>query len=154
MDRLFLAYYSSTVGKDAVSAVEEASRPLILGSSNVNEDAVPNEVEKGDPLIISDLLTAAWKSGGMDYLAGYEQRDAHEFLNSFLDLMGKHTRQHRERVYASIKTARDDNPVVTMTDKTQNGTFLVVMVVPEVKKQVHSRWILFTLFCRHCKATI
>jgi ubiquitin C-terminal hydrolase len=138
MDRLFLSYYSSAVGKDAVSAVEEASRPLILhgsGSSttsshgNESSDVAANNnnnnnnevLEKGDPLIISDLLTAAWKSGGMDYLAGYEQRDAHEFLNSFLDLMGKHTRQHRERVYASIQTARDDNPVVSMTDNNNNN---------------------------------
>jgi ubiquitin carboxyl-terminal hydrolase 22/27/51 len=116
MDRLFLAYYGSTIGKDVLAAIDEACHP--------NDDDEGNDeikVEKGDPLTISEMLTASWKSGGMNNLAGYEQHDAHEFLNSFLDLMGKHSRQHRDRVYSAINTVRDDNAMVPKTDKTQNG---------------------------------
>jgi ubiquitin C-terminal hydrolase len=126
MDRLFLSYYGSAVGKDVFAAIEEASRPLLNHKSS-EEPVDPNEIEQGDPLIISDFLTATWKSGGMDHLAGYEQRDAHEFLNSFLDLLGKHIKQHRERVYASITTVKDDNAVIPKTDKTDDGKFIVVI---------------------------
>jgi hypothetical protein len=34
------------------------------------------------------MLTAVWRCGGMSHLAGYDQRDAHEFLHGFLEIMG------------------------------------------------------------------
>jgi ubiquitin carboxyl-terminal hydrolase 22/27/51 len=111
MDRLFLSYYGSTIGRDVFVAIEESSRHLF--NEKVRGDDMdisdPIELEQGEALIISEMLTATWKSGGMNHLAGYEQRDAHEFLNSFLELMGKNTKQHRDRVVASINTARDNN---------------------------------------------
>jgi ubiquitin carboxyl-terminal hydrolase 22/27/51 len=122
MDRLFLMYYGSTVGKDIIGAMAEAAKPPLAKKDNAANDLFEEKiVVKGDPLILSDLLTAAWKSGGMDYLAGYDQRDAHEFLNSFLDLIGKHSRLHRERVYTSINTAKPDNSLVPKKEKAEHG---------------------------------
>ena len=43
----------------------------------------------GLPLVPVSFLTTSWKSRGMSHLAGYEQRDAHEFLHAFLDTIGK-----------------------------------------------------------------
>jgi hypothetical protein len=120
MDRLFLMYYGSTVGKDIIGAMAEAANPPLAKGDGLFEEKI---VIKGDPLILSDLLTAAWKSGGMDYLAGYDQRDAHEFLNSFLDLIGKHSRLHRERVYTSINTAKSDNSLAPKKEKAENGEY-------------------------------
>ena len=124
MDRLFLMYYGSTVGKDIIGAMAEAANPPHKKDTAANVLLEEKTVVKGDPLILSDMLTAAWKSGGMDYLAGYEQRDAHEFLNSFLDLVGKHSRLHRERVYTSINTAKSANSLFPKKEKAENGEYL------------------------------
>lgn len=115
VDRLFLSYYGSTIGGDMSLAIDESSSELFNDPSPENEYTLNDslEFERGKPLIISDLLTTTWRSGGMKHLAGYEQRDAHEFLNSFLDLLGKNTQQHRDRVHACINTARDDNAIVS-----------------------------------------
>ena len=80
-----------------------------------------DEMGKGEPLVISSLLTSSWKSGGMKNLAGYEQHDAHEFLNSFLDLMGKNSRQYRERVHAFVNTVCNNNSVLPKPGKAGNG---------------------------------
>lgn len=126
MDRLFLSYYGSTIGKDVFVALEESAHHLF--GEKVCADYMdlndPVEFEKGEPLIISELLTATWKSGGMNHLAGYEQRDAHEFLNSFLELMGKNTKQHRDRVVASIDTARDKNGTAVEKANENSGMLL------------------------------
>lgn len=42
------------------------------------------------PLIPSNLLTAIWNCPDTEHMAGYEQRDAHEFLQVFLDNLSKH----------------------------------------------------------------
>ena len=118
MDSLFLSYYGSTIGKDVTGALDEASRSLFQAKEDV---PVIDEAEKGDPLVISNFLTSAWKSVGMKNLAGYEQHDAHEFLNSFLDLMGKHCQQYRERVHGFVNTVCDDNSIFPKPGKTGNG---------------------------------
>jgi ubiquitin carboxyl-terminal hydrolase 22/27/51 len=120
MDSLFLGYYGSSIGKDVVAALEEASHTS-QGRDNMEEIPLFDELERGDPLVLSNLLTSAWKSGGMKNLAGYEQRDAHEFLNSFLDMMGKHSRQYRERVHAFVNSICDNNSVLS-DSQTGNGT--------------------------------
>jgi ubiquitin C-terminal hydrolase len=111
MDSLFLSYYGSTIGKDVAAAIEEACNHS-QGREAMEEIALFDETESGDPLVISNLLTSAWKSVGMKNLAGYEQHDAHEFLNSFLDMMGKHSRQYRERAHAFVNTVCDNNSVL------------------------------------------
>lgn len=122
MDRLFVSYYGSTIGKDIFAAIEEASQSL-LKVKNAAEPVEPKEIEKGCPLIISDFLTATWKSGGMDHLAGYEQRDAQEFLNSFLDMLGKNIVQHRGRVYDSLTAFKADSAMIPKASKAEDGRF-------------------------------
>ncbi|KAG7364428.1 ubiquitin carboxyl-terminal hydrolase [Nitzschia inconspicua] len=111
MDRLFLSYFGSTNGVNVFSSLEETYRGLVGDDA---EELPGNgfdgpELERGCPLLISDLITSAWKSGGMDHLAGYEQRDAHEFLNSFLELLGKDIVKFRDRVFAAVTCIGEEN---------------------------------------------
>eukprot|EP00978_Attheya_sp_CCMP212_P017022 scaffold45125_cov60-Attheya_sp.AAC.2 len=102
------------------SVSESAVSEVVVPSAKSNKD--PKQMQ-GDPLIPSALLTAAWKSGRMDHLAGYEQRDAHEFLQAFLDIMGKHESQHYQLVK---KMSSQANPSIERqdenTDQIEQGT--------------------------------
>lgn len=77
LDKLMLQYFGSSNGIDMSCIAVDAS----IDSSNV-------PVVKGEPLVTAEMLTAAWKCSGMSHLAGYEQRDAHEFLHGFFDILG------------------------------------------------------------------
>ncbi|MGK3735221.1 MAG: hypothetical protein ACI90V_002061 [Bacillariaceae sp.] len=133
MDRLFLLYFGATTGNDAIVPLEESSRNLLLGNTDecrivpLEEVVVP--MEKGDPLIISDLLTSAWKSGDMNHLAGYDQRDAHEFLNSFLELLGKHVVKYRKRIYAAVTKVYTDNAFIPEPNLRDIGKFDSLLIV-------------------------
>jgi ubiquitin carboxyl-terminal hydrolase 22/27/51 len=128
MDKLFLKYFGSTLGVDVSSVISDVSRChredgyIVTG----NKSDVDTDCAKGEPLITADMLAAAWKCGGMDHLAGYEQRDAHEFLHGFLDVLGKHTRQYRERVYNTINMARPGNAFVSVDNFTDQGKYSVL----------------------------
>jgi uncharacterized UBP type Zn finger protein len=121
MDRLFLAYFGSANGVDMHSCIEESCQHLLLG--NNSDESLPINGEeivrapRGSPLMITDLLTSSWRCGGMDHLAGYEQRDAHEFLNAFLELLGKHIVKFRDRIYSSV-TCIDEQNALTPKPKT------------------------------------
>lgn len=117
MDRLFLRYFGSAIGLDmqaAVNTVSPQSDVTPTGSIAV-ESTEKKLFLKGEPLVPAEMLTAAWKCGGMNHLAGYEQRDAHEFLHGFLETLGKHIRQFRLLVGTTINTARPSNCVVKET---------------------------------------
>jgi ubiquitin carboxyl-terminal hydrolase 22/27/51 len=93
MDRLMLEYYGSTIGHSDI--IEEAGNEASNLSSCLVSSTHPTSSchgKCGDPLVPSRLLAATWKSGGMKHLAGYQQRDSHEFLSAFLDIMRKHDR--------------------------------------------------------------
>lgn len=45
--------------------------------------------QRGYPLAASEMLLTTWKCPAMTHLAGYEQRDAHEFFHGFLDSLSK-----------------------------------------------------------------
>jgi len=111
MDRLFLSYYGNTIGMDVRYAVDEAC--------NVDKATLEQSqpLEKGEPLIISEMLTASWKSGGMNSVASYKQHDAHEFLNSFLELLGKQTRQHWDRIHDALNVVQTNASKVEPTRK-------------------------------------
>jgi len=79
VDKLVLQYYGSANGVDVSSLAIDSS----LDGRRTN-----GQLLKGDPLITAEMLAAAWKCGGMSHLAGYEQRDAHEFLHGFLEGLG------------------------------------------------------------------
>jgi hypothetical protein len=129
MDRLFLSYYGGTVGNDVFVPIEESSQNLLSGHADVSPFFSPGEVvvpiEKGDPLIISDLLTSAWKSGGMNHLTGYDQHDAHEFLDSFLDVLGKHIMKFRNRIHSAVTKVYPENACVPVIDSKKIGMFFL-----------------------------
>lgn len=54
----------------------------------------------GTPIVPAHFLQAIWRCDSMKHIAGYEQRDAHEFLQSFLDEMGKDVRHMRSMARA------------------------------------------------------
>jgi len=82
-DKLLLQYFESSNGVDMSSFAEYSTLAPQVGGLRVGSSGT-----KGEPLVTADLLTAAWKCGGMSHLAGYEQRDAHEFLHGFLEILG------------------------------------------------------------------
>lgn len=127
MDRLFLSYYGGTVGNDVFAPIEESSQNLLLGHEDSPCSFCPGEIvvpiEKGDPLIISDLLTSAWKSGGMNHLTGYDQHDAHEFLDSFLDILRKHILKFRKRIHHAVTKVYKENAVVPEFHSEKVGMF-------------------------------
>jgi ubiquitin carboxyl-terminal hydrolase 22/27/51 len=98
MDKLFLQYFANSIGQDATRAVCQTSHPLDRYGKTGVQDETSNAYTcvLGEPLVTTKLLAAAWKSGGMDHLAGYEQGDAHEFLQAFLDTVGKHAGEYRK----------------------------------------------------------
>jgi len=124
MDRLFLRYTGSAIGVDLMAVVGSdkgtgvANRVAPTGRKEVH-------VIQGDPLVTADMLTAAWKCGGMKHLAGYQQRDAHEFLHGFLEILGRHTLNYRTRMYRAINTARPLNSYVDVSGRSPSefGTF-------------------------------
>jgi len=129
MDKLFLRYKSSALGVNVLSAVSPSSTDSSRGGGGANRSAAggakATPVIQGDPLVTADMLTAAWKCGGMKHLAGYEQRDAHEFLHGFLEILGRHMQHYRSRVYKTINTARPLNAFVDMSGEShsQHGEF-------------------------------
>lgn len=48
----------------------------------------------------SRMLTEAWSCGDMNHLAGYEQKDAQEFLQAFLNNMGKQMKFFSEQIFS------------------------------------------------------
>lgn len=129
LDKLFLMYFGSAIGKDVRGAVDEA-----CSQSNNEQDVVSDSLEQGDPLIITEMLTSSWKSSGMSNLAGYKQHDAHEFLNAFLGLMGVQAKKHWDRVYTAINAVRNDSSIAKSSDFAQQGE---VLCNPSPPKKAH-----------------
>lgn len=91
LDKLILRYLGSVRGADILSALTNTA-------ANMDEKSIP----KGEPLVTSEMLTSAWNCVGMNHLAGYDQRDAHEFLHGFLDNMSKHDQEFHHRVAVAV----------------------------------------------------
>lgn len=65
-------------------------------------DIFQGPIPRGTPLVTTEMLAAAWKCEGMNHLAGYEQRDAHEFFHAFLETVGQHIRQFQAAVQETL----------------------------------------------------
>lgn len=107
MDVLFLQYMGRSIGKNIVASLADVDSSAARSESEVRKANYDDQnfSFKGEPLVTADMLTVAWKSGGMDHLVGYEQRDAHEYLHAFLEILGKHVKQYRDRVFSSLTQA-------------------------------------------------
>lgn len=140
MDKLFLQYQGSSIGRDVKRAVCQGLHPddyyenslSAANSSNSargksgDTDGAGYATVQGDPLVTTKLLAAAWKSSGMDHLAGYEQGDAHEFLQAFLDTIGKHEGECRKLIRFMQRMALPANArnvSLSSSGKHENGTF-------------------------------
>jgi hypothetical protein len=108
MDSLFLEYYKRTTGRDVNEILDDLAKSKMSAADTFAEISRRDEEScpKGEPMVIDKMLHVAWKSSGMNHLAGYDQRDAHEFLHAFLDILGKQICNHRARVDAAIHMAR------------------------------------------------
>jgi hypothetical protein len=102
LDKLMLCYLGSARGVDVLSCVLVTAENATTAWGRAKEQ----DVIKGEPLAPSEMLASVWKCGGMEHLAGYEQRDAHEFLHGFLDNMGKHDREFQNRITNAISFAQ------------------------------------------------
>jgi ubiquitin C-terminal hydrolase len=60
----------------------------------------------------------------MKHLTGYDQKDAHEFLHSFLDNTGKSMRQFRDSVWRSKNTPNSVGDNVIDNKKPEQGMYL------------------------------
>lgn len=104
LDKLFLSYLSISRGIEIQSAL------------SMNPKASPQPVSKGEPLVISDMLTSAWMCKGMTHIAGYAQRDAQEFYLAFMETLGHQARIFRQRVHKTINSVRSRNSFVDHDD--------------------------------------
>lgn len=120
MDKLFLSYFESCHGTWARRLLSVPSTaPTTAESQSNTDDEKQGDKTRGEPLVTSDMLAVAWKC--ISHIAGYEQRDAHEFLHSFLDVMGKHTRQYRVRVHNTINIPQPNNALLAPFDAAKQG---------------------------------
>ena len=122
MDKLFLAYFENTHGLKVTSLLDkstETSPDPEHVTAGIEDNGDQFEKTKGEPLVTSDMLTVAWKC--ISHIAGYEQRDAHEFLHSFLDVLGKHMRLFRVRVHNTINIPQPNNAIIPHFDAPKQG---------------------------------
>jgi Ubiquitin carboxyl-terminal hydrolase len=131
MDRLFLRYIGSATGIDLLSIVD-TSPSYPSPKEHEKDRTIWNSkkecvVVKGSPLLTAEMLAAAWKCGGMNHLAGYEQRDAHEFLHGFLEALGKHMRQFRDHVRTTICSIQPSSSIEKVNGKAKNGACRILL---------------------------
>jgi hypothetical protein len=119
LDSCMLKYLSSSLGMDIPMALTLAMK------RDTHDTAPPHNfwIKQGEPLVTADMLTAAWKCGGLDHLAGYEQKDAHEFLHGFLEYLGKHILLYRERVTEAASLASSAKFDAIVRNPEDDGTY-------------------------------
>ena len=107
LDKMFLSYYSSSIGFDVTKAL--SARPL--------EDPVVDLTRiQGEPISAAEMLAATWKCKDLSHLAGYGQNDAHEFLHGFLDVVQKHIRRYRAAVSKALAKSNTSKVGLTLRD--------------------------------------
>jgi ubiquitin C-terminal hydrolase len=142
LDKLILDYYGSSIGMNVTAALRACDNIIddtsmespgprkktpaavigsMLGINNNTSRTLPTAassavatVQQGDPLITADILAETWKCTEM---AGYAQKDAHEFLHAFLDVVGKHARRFRAQVYQCIHSVDSSRGALNFTSK-------------------------------------
>jgi ubiquitin carboxyl-terminal hydrolase 22/27/51 len=124
LDKLMLMYYGSNVGVNVLETTSEVARNTYGNevASAISKTSKKN-VEPGSPLVCTEFLTATWKCKGMKHLTGYEQKDAHEFLHSFLDNTAKSMKHFREFTSGVINMARESNEFKSPRKVLEAGEF-------------------------------
>jgi Ubiquitin carboxyl-terminal hydrolase len=123
MDKLFLQYFSSSIGFDVFSALRKSGH-----SSNSDLSNAGTSVSKGQPLLLTEMLSTVWQCRGMRHLAGYDQRDAHEVLHAFLDNIGKSNQRYNQMIQLALDWPPSENiknsDLKTNTPKSDYGKVL------------------------------
>ena len=90
MDKLCLAHFGSVNGIDGIhKAFDPISSKATMASKTI---------QKGMPISPTEILAELWQCKSMSLLVGYEQRDAHEFLQMFLDILSRDCRLFHEEI--------------------------------------------------------
>lgn len=118
LDKIILRCFGSAAGTHVLSLVGE--RHESPADANPRLSAA---LDRGEPLVVNDMLVAVWNCKELSHLHGYAQRDAHEFLHGFLEILGKHTRRYRERVHQSLNLPRPSNAIVSDFPAVDQGEY-------------------------------
>jgi hypothetical protein len=125
IDKILLDYVGSSMGIDVRQALLDVCLPerrIFLQASTKKASSTFNTpIKQGEPLAPTEMLAATWVCKGMEHLAGYEQRDAHEFLHGFLEALGKHTQLYREKMYKMISTVQPSNALMPLENPIEHG---------------------------------
>lgn len=122
--------HSSINGSDCCIACEV--RKLFLEAAKTTSQA----------LVPSQLLYSVWKYA--DYLAGYEQQDAHEFLIALFDGLDTHLNDfHTEKSLEYNETSESENMNIEIPN-TDNK------VSQKLIEQVFAGMMRSDVFCMHC----
>ena len=133
LDRFYLSYLGNTIGENLNQVLADSCRSLIPPGISGIIPPIPkankaSPFQKGSPMEIGGMITSSWKCGGMKHLAGYEQRDAHEFLSAFLAEIGRNIVKYRERVHKSITTIGDDNAFLQKESNEDYGELMEQLI--------------------------
>ena len=82
-------------------------------------DASTSSQSASTYLVPSNLLYAVWAHA--DYMAGYDQQDAHEFLIALLDGIGSHLEKHHGEVNSTATVPRFPSPPESTTSSSSYG---------------------------------
>jgi ubiquitin C-terminal hydrolase len=126
-DKLFVQYFSSSVGFDVLSVLDfENKKPKKqqrhVVSNKMHGDHGTTSFHQGQPLLLSDLLHAVWKCQEMRRIARCEQLDAHEFLLAFIENVGKGIEKYYDTVRHAIGDMHIDQNRIRSKCTTKNGT--------------------------------
>lgn len=93
-DKIFLEYFGSSNGIDAIAALEEHKLGYLPLSSlrfTGKTNAIytnKRQIERcGHPIILSSFLNESWRQVEMKQFAGQNQNDAQEFFSSFINAL-------------------------------------------------------------------
>ena len=86
IDKLLLEHFGSSIGIDAIAALEENEKaPYTSIDTDSSTPIEPSPSCRGHPVIPSNFLAEVWKNSAVRHLARHDQHDAQEFYHAFLD---------------------------------------------------------------------
>lgn len=150
VDRLLLQYFGSSIGRNVARAVCVQPNPVdryrysVFPLLTSEGHSSKSEADlRGKPLVTINILAAAWKTSDMDHLAGYEQRDAPEFLHAFLDTVGEHCAEYRKLIQSVRSKALPTNATNEMNDDSPD-------IIKERFKERFEGTLCSVLVCKEC----
>ena len=129
LDALFTETFGSSIGIDVNRIVKD-------DASSGDKDCLQSSfVEKsysspiGKPLTPSRFLSAIWNEDCMKQVAGYAQRDAHEFLLCFLEKLGNDAASTRAKARSLNIVGSSLNRDIESKENNEESKFLVFLIL-------------------------